>query len=263
LGRARVGGVVRVALGALRSADSNAAAADLHALATPLLEITGRPATGYLDLTRAKIGVLQDEPDGWGAGELVLNGLEYEDLHRSGVPVDVRIEWLKSGTSRLRGPAEEQRTASYVPQPYEQLAATYRRTGNDQDARTVLLHKWRARNRAIPWRQWYRKLWNYTQDLAIGYGYAPWRALSVMLIVLVLAIVLFRLNGTVPNEESSLFETIVFAFVLAVPGFGLRSGFWPDSANLSDQITMLALSFFGLTLGAAIISAVIRTMRRE
>ena len=61
----------------------------------------------------------------------------------------------------------------YSPQPYEQLAAVYRRAGRDQDARTVAIAKQRARRRtlSLPGR-----LWSLLLDGLVGYGYRTWVA---------------------------------------------------------------------------------------
>jgi hypothetical protein len=62
----------------------------------------------------------------------------------------------------------------YTPQPYEQLAASYRAHGNDRDARYVLLARQRHRRktRGIAGRTAGRLL-----DLTVGYGYRTWLAL--------------------------------------------------------------------------------------
>jgi hypothetical protein len=61
----------------------------------------------------------------------------------------------------------------YSPQPYEQLAAVYRRAGRDQDARTVAIARQRARRRtlALP-----ARLWSLLLDGLVGYGYRTWLA---------------------------------------------------------------------------------------
>jgi len=45
------------------------------------------------------------------------------------LPAPARLDWLSRGQG------------DYEPQPFEQLAAQYRRVGHDEDARRVLLHK--------------------------------------------------------------------------------------------------------------------------
>ena len=88
----------------------------------------------------------------------MLIGLTYDDLAGDDLGVTDRLRWLR----RTPHP--------YSPQPYQQLAAYYRRLGRDDLARRVLLEsqRWRRRQR-LPWLRW----WGWLQDALAGYGYAP------------------------------------------------------------------------------------------
>src|SRR5262249_60291703 len=78
-------------------------------------------------------------------------------------------------------------------QPYAQRAGASRRAGDAQAARLIQLAKYRQRNSVTTWRhRWYSKLWNILQDVVIGYGYAPRRALIWLLGLFVLGVLLFR-----------------------------------------------------------------------
>jgi hypothetical protein len=94
----------------------------------------------FMDFTYAQVGALVDEPASW-PSTAVLDGFVYDALYddEEGRPVSAhqRLNWL------TRDPG------GYSPQPYEQLAAVYRRAGRDQDARTVAIAKQRARRRAL------------------------------------------------------------------------------------------------------------------
>jgi hypothetical protein len=64
-------------------------------------------------------------------------------------------------------------TAEYSPEPYERLATVLRDSGEDEDAREVLLAKQRRRRETLPLAA---KLWGYAQDWTVAYGYRPGRA---------------------------------------------------------------------------------------
>jgi len=83
----------------------------------------GFQADGTVNLAGAKIGSLVDEAGSWPQA-LDLDGLTYDDL--TNIPARKRLDWLNL-------------SVEYAPQPYEQLAAHYRRLGHDEEARRVLL----------------------------------------------------------------------------------------------------------------------------
>jgi hypothetical protein len=86
----------------------------------------------------------------------------YEVLHEDPkVDVAARLDWL----------VRDQR--GYAPQPYEQLAAVYRKAGRDEDARRISIAKQRARRRTIALPS---RLWKLLLDILVGYGYRTWLA---------------------------------------------------------------------------------------
>ena len=133
-----------------------------------------------LDLRQAQVDGLWDDPAHW-PREARLDGLRYEDLAPR-LPAPARLVWLSRGRT------------GYHPQPFEQLAAHYRRIGHDEDARRVLLHKQRERRGTLapPGR-----VWGLMQDLLVGYGYRPWLAGLWMLVLLAAGTVV--LHGRAPG----------------------------------------------------------------
>jgi hypothetical protein len=81
--------------------------------------------------------------------------------------------------ARLRWLAREEE--GYLPQPYEQLAAVYRRAGQDDDARKVAIAKQRRRRKTLISAG---KVWNSLLNWTVGYGYQTWKA-GLWLLVLV------------------------------------------------------------------------------
>ncbi|MEU9012716.1 hypothetical protein AB0D12_23720 [Streptomyces sp. NPDC048479] len=106
---------------ALSCRGSSAATLSLH---------TREASAGIIDLRQSRFGMLRDDPAAWPAG-LVLDGAVYDSVQPA-LPARTRLPWLG------RDPA------GFVPQPYEQLAATCQRQGQDAEARTVLVAKHRS-----------------------------------------------------------------------------------------------------------------------
>ncbi|WP_442818191.1 hypothetical protein [Streptomyces sp. NBC_01727] len=86
----------------------------------------------------------------------------------------------------LRLPLLERDRDGFVPHSYEQLALTYRGTGEDGEARTVLLAAQRGHRRTLPWPA---RLWGHVQDVTVGYGFRPARAVTWLLTLLLLGAV--------------------------------------------------------------------------
>jgi hypothetical protein len=132
---------------------------ELRASALLLRDLTDPPA--LIEFIHTQVGVLVDEPASW-PHQAILDGFVYDALYeRDPVSARQRLGWL------ARNPR------GYSPQPYEQLAAVYRRAGRDQDARTVAIAKQRARRRTLSLPG---PLWSLLLDGLVGYGYRTWVA---------------------------------------------------------------------------------------
>jgi hypothetical protein len=125
-----------------------------------VLEPRERPI-GAVDLTNARVDTLVDHPATW-PEQLRLVGFVYQVLMNDEVGARARCrDWLRRDSS------------GYSPQPYEQLAATYRRAGDEQSARQVAVAKqWRRRGVLSP----LGKVWNWLLYATVGYGYRTWLA---------------------------------------------------------------------------------------
>jgi hypothetical protein len=157
---ARVGGQLSFA-GATLS-DPNQRTLALQELDARVLVLRPRNApNGHVDLTHAHVRVLEDAQTTW-ASSLGLWDFVYDVLHEDPkVDVAARLDWL------ARDPR------GYAPQPYEQLAAVYRKAGRDEDARRISIAKQRARRRTLGLPS---RLWNLLLDVLVGYGYRTWLA---------------------------------------------------------------------------------------
>jgi hypothetical protein len=245
--------------------DDSGAAADLSAVTAGVLTLTGKPTMGFLDLTRASVSLLCDSPRDWPDGSrIVLEGLEYRDIttndgdrknHDSN-----RLEWLKAGTRWTRGAEGQYEDVAFTPQPYQQLAAYYRNSGDDNQARRVLHKMYSRRNNSLHnWRDPVIKLWNSAQGLFVGYGYCPERAFGWLLLFAVGAASLF---GWVGKVHTGFAREIIMSLGLVLPGTGYgQIDPWKATGTASHVIAGL-LVLWGLVLGATVIAALARVIKQ-
>jgi hypothetical protein len=138
---------------------------------------------GDLDLRKAHIGALADDPGSWPKpGELFLDGFEYAFSTDSGTPRDVkrRLNWIELGPKGL-----------FLAQPYEQLAKVLHAMGDEAGAHKVSIRKkWMLRKRdKIGFPAW---LGNWFLYLTIGYGYRAWLPLVWAVVIVWVGAILFR-----------------------------------------------------------------------
>jgi hypothetical protein len=242
-------------------------AADLTNGRFATLAIIGRPPAGLLDFTKAKTDFFRDGPMHRDAGAIVLDEFEYNSIQMTNVTVEQRKKWLlramRASQQKLGGDED-----GYLPQPYDQLAEAYRRAGNDHDARRIQLAKYRQRNSATGWDRWYSKLWNVLQDIVIGYGYAPMRALGWLFGLFVLGVLLFRYD-TRPIAISgwhgsfSLNNSVGYTIDLILPASALDERQVWQSSNGLGEVAAASLVIFGWLLTATVFAAAARVLQRN
>lgn len=140
------------------------------------------PEKATLDLHLTKVGTLQFSRDSWPTqGHLYLDGLTYDQIDSTPPPdVKTQLGWLKLQPQDNR----------FLSQPFEQLAGVLRKMGLEEDARVVMIAKNQEQARYVQWRpEW---LWYGLFGHLIGYGYSPWRAFDISLIVIGIGWWLFR-----------------------------------------------------------------------
>jgi hypothetical protein len=128
---------------------------------TPSLNLTPRKPPEVVDLRHARLGLLTDDPASW-SNTIRLGDLTYDSLAENPTHgLKTRLRWLARDIDR------------YVPQPYEQLAANYRRSGHEDAAKRVAIAR-QARQRVAlgP----IGRCWNWMLYLTVGYGYRTWQA---------------------------------------------------------------------------------------
>jgi hypothetical protein len=265
LSGAHVGGTLNL-IDAHLQANRDGSALLLQQLqASVLLLQPQEPLDGLVDLTHARVGTLVDNEASW-PQRLRVRGFVYDTLYEaSTIRAAARLRWLK---------LDEE---GYSPQPYEQLAAVYRRAGRDQDARTVALAKQRARRRALAkGHHGYRRLlarsrqaWSLLLDVLVGYGYRTWLA-GLWLLGFVLAgwwifdraHLAHLLIAPKPPGERPLFNGGLYALDLLLPvgdlnyqdawiARGWARGFW------------LTWILVGWVLTTAVLAAITGILKRD
>ncbi|MBC6459890.1 hypothetical protein [Actinomadura sp. HBU206391] len=246
LRRAQIGGPLHLRHGRLSNPGGDAL--DCRQVqARELVMQTAAPIDGMVDLRHARFEVVRDDPATWPA-QLRLDGLGYDALDPR-LTADQRLAWLR------RSPE------AYLPQVYEQLAGTYRRLGDETDARTVLLAKQRRRWQSLTW---YARIWGRLQDLTVGYGYRPLRAGGWLVALTILGTVTFGVDHppAVRGGDPPAFNPLVYTLDLLLPiiDFGQERSYQPQHRQRWLAYALIAV---GWLLATTIAAGVTRALRRE
>jgi hypothetical protein len=242
-------------------------AADLTNGRFATLAIGGDPPAGLLDFTKAKTDFFRDGPVHRERGAIVLDEFEYNSIQMTHVTVEQRKQWLlRAMEASKRKPGGD--NDGYLPQPYDQLAEAYRRAGNDDGARRIQLAKYRQRNHVTGWDRWYIKLWNMVQDAAIGYGYAPIRALILLLAVYVFGVLLFRYGArpvsiTSVHSGFTLNNSVAYTLDLLLPASSLSERQIWQSGNGMGEVAAAGFVVCGWVLTATVFAAAARVLQRN
>jgi hypothetical protein len=199
-----------------------------------------------VDLNGAAVAAFVDTRTSW-PGVLKLDRMKYETL-RPLLPARERLLWL------------ERNEDSNSPQPYEQLARHYRETGHDHDARTVLLAKYRNRTRQLrfPFR-----LWGYLQDVTVGYGYRPGRALTWLVGLIVVAGICSTVWEPRPVISSApTFNAVVYALDVVLPILDLGQEKSYSAVGFGRVVVWVAI-LAGWLLASTVIAAITRAVNRN
>ncbi|GLY89689.1 hypothetical protein [Actinoallomurus iriomotensis] len=205
------------------------------------------PISGSVNLRGSQIGLIHAAPEVWPA-HVELDGLTYSSLQPR-LPAGPRLAVL------------ERDDDGYVPHAYEQLAAAYRRVGDDAQARVVQLARQRRHRTTLVW---YAKLWGHTQDATVGYGYRPTRAMTWLLGLLLLGTVVYGLHHPQPVEPGKApdFNAFVYTLDLLLPiiDFGQEKAFNPHGAYQWLAYLLIAA---GWILATTVVAGITRAVSRQ
>jgi hypothetical protein len=202
-----------------------------------------------VDLTSAQVRVLYDNPDRW-PPQMRIDGFTYQSLqpYARARGISGRLAWLARAEPEYRA------------QPYEHLAAYYRRLGHDDEARRVLLAKQRRRRSTLgP----IGKTTGYLLDGIVGYGYQPGRAFAWLVVLLVTGSVYFTYNQPAPLDPAQHlhYQPVLYTADQLIPLVNLsQANVWAP-AGISQWITF-ALVVLGWVLATAIVAGVTRVLAR-
>jgi hypothetical protein len=133
--------------------------------------------TAGLDIINTSVDALSDDSASWPLnGLLECHGFSYQRIGQlSPRTATDRLVWLR-------------RQKSFAAQPYQQVASVLKDDGDDRGARQVLyeMEHLRRSNEAGPGR-----FWNSVLRFVIGYGYRPWRALGLFVVLVLSGSLLF------------------------------------------------------------------------
>ncbi|MEV6525551.1 hypothetical protein AB0M43_26725 [Longispora sp. NPDC051575] len=208
---------------------------------------------GCVDLIGARIGDLECRKAG-DEVPLRLDGLTYDRLSPADLHPRLRGRWLRDAEG------------VYAAQPYEQLAAVYRRLGHPRWARLTLLRKHRElwkRDWRHP-RRFAVQLWRGLQDLLIGYGYAPGRAVLWLIGAFAAGTAYFSAHPPQPVAEhhQAVLRPWLYALDALLPTspFGHQVQFRPHGSGFW---VWFSLSVLGWLLAFAVLPAITRSISRE
>lgn len=192
-------------------------ALNAYGLATAeLYALPGSVPEGAVRLAQARVGRFADDPELWAAaGGVVIDGFDYELLNDTHViDVRTRLQWL------------ERVLPDYAPGPYDQLAAAYRRAGNEDLAERVLIARQQRRYResgpAV-------RFWGGLQRWTVGFGYRPWLAVCWLIFFWALGGIWFATHEpkAIDTGQIPVWNPWIFAADTLLPVVNLgQDGYW-------------------------------------
>jgi hypothetical protein len=205
------------------------------------------PIAGSVNLRGSQLGLLHIPPEVWPA-HVKLDGPTYASLAPR-LPASQRLQAL------------ERDEDGYVPHAYEQLAAAYRRVGDDTQARAVQLAKQRRHRTTL---SWYAKLWGHLQDATVGYGYRPTRAMTWLLGLLVIGTIVYGIHHPQPIDPGKppSFNALVYTLDLLLPiiDFGQEKAFSPEGAYQWLAYLLIAA---GWILATTVVAGITRAVSHQ
>jgi hypothetical protein len=225
---------------------------------------------GAVNLRHVRCASLADNEQFWTA----TGRVDVEDFRYDALATPVELKDDQRVTQRLRWLRQALRP-SYQPGPYDQLAAVFRASGNEEHAATVLMEKQRLRYAALAEGSFWALrplvlLWSWLQRSMVGYGYRSMRALGWLLMCLVIGTAWFSLPGhrllEVNEQDHLLWNPVLYTIDLLVPivDFGnkgrWRPVFGPDAWQ--SQWLSAALITTGWLLATTVAAGLTRMLKR-
>lgn len=224
------------------------------------LELKEKPRRDII-LDSCKVGVLADSMTSWPTDASIdLDGFQYQRL-ASEIPMRERLRWLR------------QATPAFSPQPYDQLASCFLMNGHENEARNVRVE---ATRRSYQSGNPGKRAWGALQDVILGFGYRPSRALFFFVILWIGAALWFLFGAgrcdrpgattqalcPIRRDEHPTWDPWLYSLDLLIPVLDLGQEKSWDPTGLSKGV-MYVLVFGGWILVTTILAAVSRALRRS
>lgn len=224
----------------------------LRRVHTPELCFTPeRLRSGRIVLSGATVENLVDRVSSWPVEEgLWMAGFTYQHLiPRDHFPIARRLQWVATATPE------------YAPEPYEQLATVLRNSGEDAEARLVLLEKQRRRRETLPLAG---KVWGYLQDWTVAYGYRPGRATLWMALLWASGTLYFSQRPPRPlvEDEAPQWNAALYVLDLLLPVITLGQDTQWNPLGRSQWVAT-ALILLGWILATTVATGATRLLRRQ
>ncbi len=194
-----------------------------------------------MDFRNADVGSFHDDEQSWPvAGNLYVHGFKFERIgDESPKDAQSRLDWL--------GRISDDR---FTAEPYEHLAKVLDESGRQDDATAILIAKAKRQGEQSAMFSgqgfWYRVL-----GPLIGYGYQPWRALWIGLVIIIFGWIIFTVGEkfriVTPSKEAEhvfeanehrlssdypVFEGLMYSIDVFVPLLDLhQANYWMPSAK--------------------------------
>jgi hypothetical protein len=233
------------------------------------LALTAPPSE--IDFLQGRVGTLYDDPSTW-PKTLRLVGFSYDALHEVGLVSGEEQQYEYDALEEVPTVSARQRLrwlrrdpAGYTPQPYEQLAAVYRRAGREEDARRVAIAKQRQRRRVLspP-----ARLWSLLLGALVGHGYRTWFAAGWLLGWLAVGTLVYQraypaqMPPAKPGEPTPAFEPMIYALDVLLPVVNLeQQAHWIPQGFARSWTWASILA--GWVLTTVVVAALTGLLKRE
>jgi hypothetical protein len=217
----------------------------LNAYGLVTAELVLRPAAtpaGRVGLAQAQVGTFADSAPLWEAvGGIDLDGFDYQKMNDTHViDIQTRLHWL------------QQVMPDYAAGPYEQLAAAYRRAGDEELSERVLMAR---QSRRYAEAGVVGRIWGVLQRWTVGFGYQPWLAVCWLVLIAVLGGAWFATHAPLPVDygQHPVFNPWLFAADTLLPIVNLgQDGYWRlDGASQWIASALVAAGWILATTAAA------------
>lgn len=175
--------------------------------------------------------------------------------------VKEQLAWIRN-YGVLDGSPHPARSHGFMPRPHEQLAGALRTEGREQEARRVPRSKEQLRHKAMGR---LGSMWGTIQDITVGFGYRPGRALAWLFAVLTVGATYFHQVGLLPRTapgSGPAWDPFLYTLDVLIPLLNLGQDTAWDPTGWAKAVTV-GLMVTGWILVTTVITGVGRALKRQ